>query len=583
MCLRMKTLLRVAKEAAQYKGLLILAAVSTLLLSAVNLTAPRIMSQMTGLVAQGVTETGLEKIKMYALMLLGLYLLRILFRFLSNYMAHKAAWELVEQLRITVYRKIQALSMDFFRGHQTGDLVSRTITDTGTFELLYAHLLPESVTNIVTVIGVTIILLNINVQLALLTCLPIPFILASGWVYSHKVRPNFRAMQKSLGVLGAQLQDNFAGIQEIQTFGQQEPATAKMAAKANDFTRAMLKSLKWGAVFHPSVEFITATGTVIVVGFGGYMAYRQQLDVADIVAFLLYLTLFYAPITGLANLLESMQQALAGAERVIEVLDSPEIIEDTPTATPLVNAQGALTFENVSFSYTEDTPVLQDISFTVQPGEMVALVGATGVGKSTMAQLIARFYEPNAGTIRMDGRDLRDITLDSLHENVAMVLQDTFLFNGTIADNIRFARPDATQEEVENVAKIARIHDDIAAMANGYETRVGERGAKLSGGQKQRIAIARAILRHAPVLILDEATASVDVQTEASIQQAIMDISGTRTIVAIAHRLSTIRRANCILVFEDGRITQKGTHEELMAQPGLYQEMCKVQQEGSIA
>ena len=579
----MKTLLRVAKEAAQYKGLLILAAVSTLLLSAVNLTAPRIMSQMTGLVAQGVTETGLEKIKMYALMLLGLYLLRILFRFLSNYMAHKAAWELVEQLRITVYRKIQALSMDFFRGHQTGDLVSRTITDTGTFELLYAHLLPESVTNIVTVIGVTIILLNINVQLALLTCLPIPFILASGWVYSHKVRPNFRAMQKSLGVLGAQLQDNFAGIQEIQTFGQQEPATAKMAAKANDFTRAMLKSLKWGAVFHPSVEFITATGTVIVVGFGGYMAYRQQLDVADIVAFLLYLTLFYAPITGLANLLESMQQALAGAERVIEVLDSPEIIEDTPTATPLVNAQGALTFENVSFSYTEDTPVLQDISFTVQPGEMVALVGATGVGKSTMAQLIARFYEPNAGTIRMDGRDLRDITLDSLHENVAMVLQDTFLFNGTIADNIRFARPDATQEEVENVAKIARIHDDIAAMANGYETRVGERGAKLSGGQKQRIAIARAILRHAPVLILDEATASVDVQTEASIQQAIMDISGTRTIVAIAHRLSTIRRANCILVFEDGRITQKGTHEELMAQPGLYQEMCKVQQEGSIA
>ena len=576
----MKILLRVAKEAAKYKGLLIMAALSTLMLTLINLTAPRLMSNVTSLVANGLDEAELHQILVYAAILLGLYLSRVLFRFLSNYLAHKAAWNLVEEIRVKVYYRLQSLSMDFFRGHESGDLVSRNINDTATFELLYAHLMPESVTNLITVIGVTIILFSINPILGALTCIPIPLILIAGWIFATKVRPNFQETQKAMGLLSAQLQDNFAGIQEIQVFGQQKRAADKVEKKASVYTRNMLHALKLSAIFHPSVELLTALGSVIVVGFGGYLAYSGQIDVGDMVAFLLYLTLFYAPITGLAQLLEQMQQAFAGAERIIEILDAPETVREKPDAQPLKDVKGEITFENVSFSYTEDVPVLVDVSFEIKPGEMVALVGATGVGKSTLAQLISRFYDPTSGVVRIDGQDLCDVELASLHRNVAMVLQDTFLFNGTIGENISFARPEATEEDTINAAKIARIHADIMEMPDGYNTVVGERGARLSGGQKQRIAIARAVLCQAPILILDEATASVDVQTEAGIQEAVIDLAGTHTIVAIAHRLSTIRRATCIIVFENGKIIQRGTHEELFEQPGLYRNMCLVQEAG---
>ena len=577
----MKVLIRVAKEAMKYRGLLILAAFSTLSLATINLIAPWMMSRMTVLVAEGLDEEKLRQIVGLAAWLLGLYLLRILFRYLSNFMAHKAAWKLVEELRLKVYRKLQSLPMEYFRNQQSGDLISRTISDTATFELLYAHLLPESVTNTITVVGVTVILFSMNARLALLTCLPIPLILLSGWFFAKKVRPNFREMQRNLGLLSAQLQDNFSGIQEIQTFGQQQRASARVEEKASVFTKAMLRALNLSAIFHPTVEFLTALGIVIVVGFGGYLAYLGQAEVGGIVAFMLYLTLFYAPITGLANLLEQMQQALAGAERVIEVLDAPQVIMNNPNAKPLTSCSGAIRFENVSFAYQQEAPVLDNISFEAKPGQMIALVGPTGVGKTTTAQLAARFYDPDSGSIYLDEHDLRDIELDSLHKNVSMVLQDTFLFNGSIAENIAFARPESTFADIERVATIARIHDDIMSLPDGYNTVVGERGAKLSGGQKQRIAIARAILCEAPVLILDEATASVDVQTESDIQKAISDLTGTRTIIAIAHRLSTVRRADQILVFHEGRIIQRGTHDELVSMPGIYADMCRVQQQGT--
>jgi ABC-type multidrug transport system fused ATPase/permease subunit len=571
----MKTLLRIAKEAVRYKGWLLLSIFGTLMLTAVNLIAPRIMAGMTGLVAAGMTRENFIIVLKMAGGLLGLYLTRILFRFLSNYCSHRAAWRLVLELRIKVYNAIQSFSMDYFHNKQTGDLLSRVMNDVATFELIYAHITPDVITNFVTLTGVTIILFNINARLALITCIPIPFILLSGWFFSHKVRPNFQKTQKSQGELSAQLQDNFSGIQEIQAFGRQTYASEKVLKKGKDFTHNMLRALKLSAIFHPSVEFLTSIGTVIVVGFGGYLAYKNQLSVSEIVGFMLYLALFYAPITGVAQLLESAQQSLAGAERVIEILDAPQSVKDSPTAKSIGKANGLITFENVSFSYIQGVPVLDDVSFEIKPGQMAALVGATGVGKTTLSKLISRFYDPTDGRVCLDGYDLRDITLESLRSNISLVLQDTFLFNGTIEENIAFARPEASFDEVKTAAQTARIHDDIMQMPEAYQTQIGERGVKLSGGQKQRIAIARAVLCRAPVLILDEATASVDVHTEEQIQQAINEIAGSRTIVTIAHRLSTIRNADVIYVFEKGRIIQSGSHAELIEREGLYRSLCR--------
>ena len=573
----MKLLLRLSREAIRYKNLYIIAILSTLCLTLVNLAAPRALSRMTGLVSAGVDESSLNQIWILTAVLVSLYLLRILFRFLSNYLAHKAAWYLVGDLRTKTYDKLEHMHLGYFHDKQTGDLMSRVVNDTRDFELLYAHMIPETITNLVTFAGALTILLTINWKLALITCAPIPLIMVSGVIFSKKVRPFFRISQKKMGELNGKLQDNLSGMHEIQSFGREEYETGRVNERNFEHVKAMLKALKISAVFHPAVEFISSLGTILVVACGGYLAYREGLQVEVVVAFLLYLSLFYAPVTGLANLLESMQQSLAGAERVIAILDAPVEIKNKPDAKDLKNVKGELAFDHVSFAYDENIPVLKDISFHCPAGKMLALVGPTGVGKTTMTQLISRFYEPNSGKILIDGIDINDVTIESLRSVISPVLQDTFLFNGTIAENIGYAAANASMEEIEEAAKAANIHEDIMAMPDGYETQVGERGLRLSGGQKQRVAIARAILRKSPIIILDEATASVDVETERQIQKAIAGIAGSRTIIAIAHRLSTIRNADQILVIENGVVTESGTHDELLALNGSYARMHRIQ------
>ncbi len=569
----MKTLWKLTKEAARYKGLYIIAILSTFSLTAINLAAPKVLASMTGIVEKGVDDDAILLIRRLALMLLGLYLLRVLFRFLSNYLAHRAAWYLVGELRSRLYNKLQSLDLGFFHDKQTGDLMSRVVNDTRDFELLYAHMIPDILTNLVTFVGVLIILLTVNVKLALITCAPIPLILISGVIFAKVVRPYFRKSQKVMGELNAQLQDSLSGLHEIQAFGQEAYEGERVRKKSMDQVVAMLRALRASAIFHPSVEFLSSFGTVLVVFFGGYLAYRDQLSVSDIVAFVLYLSLFYAPVSGLANLLENLQQSLAGAERVTVILDTPSAIENAEDATELKEVKGAIEFRDVSFHYANEIPVLKNISFSCKPGMMVALVGPTGVGKTTATQLISRFYDPIEGKILIDGQDIKHVTLESLRHNISPVLQDTFLFNGTIAENIGYARPAASREEIEKAAKAANIHEDILNMPEGYETQVGERGLRLSGGQKQRVAIARAILRNSPIIILDEATASVDVSTERQIQAAISELAGKRTIVAIAHRLSTIMNADLILVIHEGEIIERGTHSELMEMKGYYYKM----------
>jgi len=562
-----------AKEAIRYKTMYIIAIIATFSVTAINLAAPAVMRNMTAAVENGLTESALNHIYKMAFILLALYLLRIVFRFLSNYLAHLAAWNLVGDLRKRIYDKIQDMPLMFFHDKQTGDLMSRATNDTAAFELLYAHIIPDIITNALTVAGVMVILMGINARLAVLTLIPIPFILAGGVLFAKKIRPKFKESQEAMGRLSAKLHDNFAGINEIQSFNQGKRESDNVAVCVDAHIDAMLYALRLGGAFHPSVEFLSSAGTVIVVGVGGYLAYYNGLRVSDIVAFLLYLSLFYAPVTALAQTIENIQQAYAGAQRVAQIMDTPSDIFDADDAINLENIRGEIEFQNVSFCYEDAVPVLKDISVKCEAGKTLALVGPTGVGKTTFTKLIPRFYEPDAGRILIDGRDIRHITLKSLRQNIAPVLQDTYLFNGTIAENIAYARPDASMDEIKEAARAAYIDSDITEFPDAYETRIGERGLRLSGGQKQRVAIARAILCKAPIIILDEATASVDVKTEREIQRAISEISKTKTIIAIAHRLSTIKNADLIIVLKDGRVILQGTHEELIKDGGLYFEL----------
>lgn len=569
----MKVLFRIGKEAKKYMKYYVVGILAVIFTTGVNLTAPRLLSQMTGIVSKGVDAEGLETILVLAVAILGLYAIKLVCRFISTYMLHIAAWRLVNNMRVKVYDHIQASSMSYFSDKQTGDLLSRVVNDTANFEMLYAHVIPESITNVITFVGVLIMLFTINWKLTLLAMVIVPFVGAAGIYYSKKVRPNFRKAQKVTGEISAEMQDNFSGIHEIQAFGQEGKESKDVKTATDKHSVAIIKALKISGFFHPLIEFTSSLATVLVVGVGGYLAYQNAMNVEDVVAFLLYLSLLFAPIEGLGRLAENAQTARASGERVLEILDTPIAIKDKEGAIDIGKVKGDIEFKNVSFSYLDGIPVLKDVSFKCKAGQTIALVGATGAGKTTITQLIPRFYEPTSGEILIDGHNVQDVTIKSLRSNIAPVLQDTFLFNGSVADNIKYAKPEANMEEIVSSATKACINDEILQMPEGYESKVGERGLKLSGGQKQRIAIARAMLREAPIIILDEATASVDSTTEKQIQNAINSLCGNHTVIAIAHRLSTIRNADQILLIEDGVVVERGTHYELLALNGRYKKL----------
>ncbi len=574
----MKYLIKLVKIARPYWGYLIISVISLLAITGLNLLGPWLIRTLIGIITNiNNYPNAQEYIIKISLLLIISYVLGIIFQFLRSYFSHYAAWHLVADVRMMLYDKLQNLSFRYFLDKQTGQLMSRIVNDTANLEMLIAHAIPDLLSNLLILLGIVLILFNINITLALLSLIPIPFLLLSSTYFAKKIMPIFRRAQKAIADLNADLQDNLSGIREIQIFNKKEKEYLKIKDKVYKHIFALLSALKLSAVFHPTVGFLSSLGNLIVISVGGMMALKGKALVQDIVGFLLYLNMFYQPINALSQILENLQQALAGAERVFEVLETESEIKEKENAIELKDVKGKITFENVYFSYNSEIPVLKNISFEIKPGEMVAFVGPTGVGKTTIMYLINRFFDPQLGSIKIDDIDIRDVTLKSLHENISMVMQDVFLFNGTIFENIAYGKEDATLEEVIEAAKIACAHDFIMELPHGYDTQIGERGVKLSGGQKQRLAIARAVLKNAPILILDEATSSVDTETEGEIQRAINNLAGTRTILIIAHRLSTVKKADKIIVLKDGEIIEMGNHEELMRNKGLYYKLCSVQ------
>lgn len=515
-----------------------------------------------------------------ALLAFAVYLARALLQFLRSYMAHIAGWGVVADARKVIYEHMQRLSLRFYEDKQTGQLMSRLVNDSDKFELLIAHAVPDLLVNVLTLIGVTTLLFSLNWQLTLFSMAPIPLILLALHTYARFVRPAFLQRQKDLGELNAVLNDNLSGIREIKTFTREQHEAQRVHSQIDHYRNSLLHALKMMAIFQPFIEFSSALGTIVIIYFGGQLILQQSLAVADLVAFFLYLDLFYQPLHHLSDAWEKIQEALASADRVTELLDERSEPHDNPAAITLpARVQGNICLHNVTFGYLENAPVLEQIDLNIPPHAAVALVGPTGVGKTTLASLIPRFYDVNIGKITLDGYDIRDLSLTTLRQQISIVLQDVFLFHGTARENILFGRADASEAELIEAAKIANAHEFISQLPNGYDTIIGERGVKLSGGQKQRLSIARAVLKDAPILILDEATSSVDTETELQIQQALERLMVGRTTMVIAHRLSTIRNADLIVVLQDKRIAEMGNHEQLMARCGLYWQLNQLHEQ----
>ncbi|MGQ9682374.1 MAG: ABC transporter ATP-binding protein [Anaerolineae bacterium] len=570
----------VVAYARHYSWQLVVSIASMIALVGLQLLTPWIIKTLVQAVqAQVWNDASSRLVLTLSLALLGLYLARALLSFLRSYLSHVAGWGVVANTRQHIYEHLQRLSLSFYADKQTGQLMSRMVNDSDMFETLIAHAIPDVFVNVLTLVGVSAVLAVLNWRLLLLSLIPIPLVALSMRAFAHSVRPAFRERQRELADLNATLSDNLLGIREIKAFTAEEREALRISQHIRRYRDSLLRALRLMATFQPFVELSSSLGTVIVLFFGGRLAFENVLPIADLVAFFLYLDLFYQPIRNLSGAWEGIQQALAGSDRVAELLSEPPEVSQQAGAVALQGrARGEIRLEHVSFAYRENDLVLEDINLVIPARSVVALVGPTGVGKTTLASLIPRFYDVTAGRITLDGHDIRKLTLSSLRSQVSIVLQDVFLFHGTVRENLLFGNPDATEEEMRQAATIANAMEFIERLPSGFDTLIGERGMKLSGGQKQRLAIARALLKDAPILILDEATSSVDTETEMLIQQALERLIAGRTTIIIAHRLSTIRHADNIVVLEGRRIREQGTHAQLMAREGgLYRHLNEVQ------
>ncbi|SHI58851.1 ABC transporter ATP-binding protein [Clostridium intestinale] len=565
----MKTTLRIFMGAKKYWCYLILALIAVIVSTVAGFYNPWALRELTSLATEGSSNFGAQSLRI-GLMLLVATILQSAGSSISGYLNHHAALHYVADTRTELYSKLQHMGLKYFNKSRTGDLTSRVINDVMEVEVLLAHIIPDFVVNILTFIGVGILLFSINVKLAFFSLVTIPFLIGITLWQSKYLSPIWKENSRVRGELSGTVQDNFSGIKEIQIFNQQDTEEKRVNKLSMKHSKAYLKASFFFETTFPLLAFFTALGSVIVIIVGGMMVSRGEVNIGDIVGFSMYLGMFYGPIKSFSRLMEMAGTAVAGCRRVFEVLDEVPDVKESANARKLSKVSGKIEFKDVSFSYNDEIGVLENINLNIKPGETVAFVGTTGVGKTTIASLLNRFYDLQKGSILIDGEDIKDVTLKSLRDNISMVLQDTFLFNGTIYENIVYGWKEASKEQVLEASKAANAHEFIKTLENSYDTVIGERGVRLSGGQKQRISIARAILRNSPILILDEATSALDTKTEKEIQAALDEISKDRTTIVIAHRLSTIRNADKIVVLERNGIKEMGSHDELIRNNGTY-------------
>ncbi len=570
----MKVFLRLLKYLKPYWRWVVMSTVCLLLLTTLNLLPPLFQRQI---IDEVIGKRLLSLLPMLILGLIVVYALTRLLNFGEQYLRHVLGERFILDFRVLLYDYLQRLSISFFENQQTGEIMSRITNDVNALEDFVTHSVGFLIVDLLRLVGTAIILFALDWPLALLTLLPVPVLAVALRAFNTRVRPIYRQIRDRLGDINAELQDNISGIRVIQAFGQERHELDRFTQRSSRYYEERVKGIRQWSTFFPAIGFVASLGMVIVLGFGAYRVFSGALTLGGLVAFISYVASFYEPINRLVQIDNTLQQAIAAGERVFELLDTVPEIEDAPEAIELPAIEGAIVFEGVSFRYGTGEEVLRNVSFEMQPGQVVALVGPSGAGKTSIANLIPRFYDPVSGRITVEGHDVRKVKLASLRRLVAVVLQDTFLFNGTVRENILYGKPDASEEEMIAAAEVAYAHEFIVNLPQSYDTQIGERGVKLSGGQKQRLALARAILTDPRILILDEATSSVDAEAEYLIQRALEKVLEGRTALVIAHRLSTIRHADKIIALEDGRIVEVGDHRELLARGGLYSQMYRRQ------
>ena len=505
------------------------------------------------------------------------YLLRAFLNFTVAYLGHTFGIRVEADIRADLFRHMQSMSFDFYDQNRTGQLMSRLTTDLFDLTELAHHGPEDLLTSVLTIVGALVVMISIRWELAVVVAAMIPVFLVVVMTMRRSMAKASRATKEKTGYINQEIETSLSGIRTAKAFANEDVENARFTAANEIYKTSKREFHKAMGRFFSCTEFFLCSLNVVIIGIGGWFVMENRMDYRDLLTFTLYIASFVGPMRKLSGFSEMFANGFAGLNRFVGIMRTEPTLQDQENAPDLTDVKGDIRVEQVSFAYDGDLDVLRDVSLHVKPGETVAIVGPSGGGKTTLCQLIPRFYDVSGGAIRIDGRDIRDVTQKSIHQNIGIVQQEVFLFADTILENIRYGKPDATMEEVIEAAKKAEIYEDILAMPKGFDTYVGERGTLLSGGQKQRVAIARIFLKNPPILILDEATSALDSVTEAKIQRAFDALAVGRTTLIIAHRLSTIRAAGRIISIADGMIAESGTHEELVSKGGIYANLYNTQ------